>query len=258
MLFRKCSESDLIVALSKANEEYEGNLRLIEGGRTGLRYRLGVHNGRKIGARMSAGQGRRGPYASWEAHRDFFRALFAHNPKAVVVTGLVRRNGVPAYTAENFEDTFPDTAYINIGSQMQPVTMPECTIDPRDHVKTRIDPAAIPRRASEARSIRKVAWPRLSLGEFDSCILVQTAGVFQHIKILNTQRLVQLFLDKATTVKIVEFIDEECRVGPLTRMSSSHYDNRVQALKAFLTDIIRHTALNPEKDRIPVEGESPL
>lgn len=56
--------------------------------------------------RVSAGfgrQGRRVNAVCWHGHREFFRALFALAPEAVVSTALAR------YTAENFESAYPST-----------------------------------------------------------------------------------------------------------------------------------------------------
>jgi hypothetical protein len=47
------------------------------------------------------------------------RGLFLVSPTAVVTTTLAR------YTADTFEDVYPDTAWRNIGSMFAPATMPE-------------------------------------------------------------------------------------------------------------------------------------
>ncbi len=68
----------------------------------------------------TTGHGRRSVGACWHAHRDFLRAVFAHAPAATVRTRFAR------YTAEGFEQQFPPTGDVNIGSQYYPVTMPDC------------------------------------------------------------------------------------------------------------------------------------
>jgi hypothetical protein len=64
-------------------------------------------------------QGRETFAVCWHGHRDFFRALFAEFPEATVTT---YRMGLIHYTAENFEDTFPDTGWINVGPPIAPVS----------------------------------------------------------------------------------------------------------------------------------------
>ena len=61
--------------------------------------------------------------ASWEAHRDFLRCLFELDPQAVVKTRMARYVG-----RDDFYSKFPRTAFLNEGSYMNPVTMPDLTI----------------------------------------------------------------------------------------------------------------------------------
>ncbi len=71
--------------------------------------------------RRSASYGERKVHAvCWHGHRDFFRAVYRREPEAVFVTAIARYEGT-----EGFEETFPETAYRNIGSQMYPCTMAE-------------------------------------------------------------------------------------------------------------------------------------
>jgi hypothetical protein len=123
MLFTRCNIETLNAALAQANASYSNNLRLDIGRHvgTGLRAVLRAKDSRAYGARTSA-NGRHGPYASWEAHRDFLRALFVISPQTRVSTAMAK------YTAENFEHTFPETGHKNIGSMINPVTMPQLTI----------------------------------------------------------------------------------------------------------------------------------
>jgi hypothetical protein len=78
---------------------------------------------RAHGSRMSW-SGRYCPIASWEAHWDVFRALF--DAGATRISGGMQWR--VSYTQANFDDEYPKTAYVNIGSQICPVTMPELTI----------------------------------------------------------------------------------------------------------------------------------
>lgn len=76
---------------------------------------LRVSNSRAYGARRSA-SGRRMCAASWEAHRDFMRALFLVNPAGRITSALADYRG-----AEDFERKFTATYSHQAGSQMQPV-----------------------------------------------------------------------------------------------------------------------------------------
>lgn len=51
----------------------------------------------------------------WHGHRDFMREVFRVNPDARIKTGWADYKG-----AENFEENYRDTAFINVGSQMFP------------------------------------------------------------------------------------------------------------------------------------------
>ncbi len=52
----------------------------------------------------------------WHGHRDFFRALLAITPDAVIISRVARYDG-----SEGFERTFEPTGDQNIGSRMNPV-----------------------------------------------------------------------------------------------------------------------------------------
>lgn len=51
----------------------------------------------------------------WHGHRDFMRELFARDPEARIKTSWADYRG-----RESFEDTFPATAYRNVGSMAFP------------------------------------------------------------------------------------------------------------------------------------------
>lgn len=71
------------------------------------------------GARRSWA-GRRMAVACWHAHRDVLTRLFETHPDAVVITAMARYVG-----KAGFENSYPGTAYTNIGSMMNPAYMPE-------------------------------------------------------------------------------------------------------------------------------------
>lgn len=59
----------------------------------------------------------------WHGHRDFMRAVFKRDPEARIKTALGRTRTDPGADyrgREDFEEKFPDTAYINVGSMMYP------------------------------------------------------------------------------------------------------------------------------------------
>lgn len=87
---------------------------------TRFRATLTVTDSSGRGARRSA-RGQRGPYACWHAYRDVLIGVFATYPKARVRTGMALYAGEAGFRAN-----YPDTGSVNIGSQVLPVTMPEC------------------------------------------------------------------------------------------------------------------------------------
>jgi len=107
-----CTESDLRKALETVNAgRYDGNIVLSEvrvNGR-GLRFRLRARDYDRPGYRRSQSWSRM-KNACWHAHGDFFDALFAVAPDAVISAGdktITREGG-------NWQDW-------NIGSMMQPM-----------------------------------------------------------------------------------------------------------------------------------------
>lgn len=58
--------------------------------------------------------------ACWHAHYDVLAELFARFPAARVVTAIA------TYTAPTFRDRALETSYLNVGSQLFPVTAPDC------------------------------------------------------------------------------------------------------------------------------------
>jgi hypothetical protein len=98
----------------------------------GFRGRLVARDSRGPGSRTSA-SGRHGRYACWHAYRDVLAVLFREYPDARVRTGMAHYVG-----RAGFEETYPATAWINVGSLIQPAYMPDlcqcATPAPRDDV----------------------------------------------------------------------------------------------------------------------------
>jgi len=107
-----------------SNRLYDGNVvPIVSSEHIGPRSKsvrsvLRVEDSRGEGARRSW-SGRRTVSACWHAHRDVYRELFHRFPAATITTAMAH------YTAQNFEDTYPETGWRNVGSIMSPVTMPE-------------------------------------------------------------------------------------------------------------------------------------
>lgn len=90
--------------------------------RCDCRARLAVTDSRGHGSRTSA-SGRHGRYACWHAYRDVLAEVFRRWPGAEVTAGHGWR--VTYRGRAGFEELFPETGHVNIGSQVSPVTMPE-------------------------------------------------------------------------------------------------------------------------------------
>jgi hypothetical protein len=121
---RGAERVDMLVAVEKANERHGYELRwsqTSDGGKRvpWVRGRVLPVTSRSEGARRSW-TGRRVPAVCWHAYRDVLAALFEQRPEATVRTALAVYRG-----REGFEACYPETAYRNVGSQMQPAYMPE-------------------------------------------------------------------------------------------------------------------------------------
>lgn len=105
------------------DEHYAGNLAIERYARQksprSVQIRIIVNSSRDPGARRSW-SGRRTISACWHAHRDVYRAILTAHPAATIATAMATYRGI-----EGFEQTYPGTAYKNIGSMMQPAYMPE-------------------------------------------------------------------------------------------------------------------------------------
>lgn len=122
--------SQLQSAVASANVEYKGNLLISEGRAFGVKvpgvqFTLRVKNSRAYGARLASSGKRHTPSASWEAHRDVFRAVYAINPDAVIETMLATYRG-----SADFETKFRATANAPMGSRAEPTTIRELSIYP--------------------------------------------------------------------------------------------------------------------------------
>lgn len=92
------------------------------------RARLAVTGSRGPGSRTAA-NGRHGPYACWHACRDVLQEVFRRYPDAVIVAGHAWR--ITYRGKAEFEELYPGTALVSIGSPAGPVTMPELCECPR-------------------------------------------------------------------------------------------------------------------------------
>lgn len=129
MLIRNVTREQFEAVVAQVSAQYGDNITTHQdmhqmGSRViRVQGRIRAESSRGPGARRSW-SGRRTVSACWHAHRDVFRALFAAYPDATVQTTMAR------YTAENFEDVYPRTAYVNVGSMAAPANMPNlCECD---------------------------------------------------------------------------------------------------------------------------------
>lgn len=120
-------------AIAKAGALYGDNLRAEIGreysktrfaGRVVLRHTAFQLYGR--GDDLAPGQrrswqGRRINATCWHAYRDVLIEVFNINPNAKVRTSMAKYLG-----KDSFYEEFPKTAWQNIGSHVQPITMPQC------------------------------------------------------------------------------------------------------------------------------------
>lgn len=124
-------DANIGVLVDKVSETYyDGNLQLEQAqtrgtdrkGRDKTLFTLCVRDSRGPGARRSA-SGRHMPKASWEAHRDVMRAIFAFDPCAFLHTALADYDG-----KADFERKFEATGDRNVGSMMNPVSFRDTTV----------------------------------------------------------------------------------------------------------------------------------
>jgi hypothetical protein len=87
-----------------------------------VRFTIETRDAYKHGSRRSA-NGRHMRKASWEAHRDVMRAILTLDRNATISTGFATYRGL-----YDFETKHENTADHNVGPQVQPVTIRECSV----------------------------------------------------------------------------------------------------------------------------------
>ena len=116
---------DFNSAVATANKSYAGNLMVHQDAhQVGVRKfttigRVRCIESREPGSRTSW-NGRHMPTTCWHGYRDVLRALFEINPDAVITTRMAQYRGV-----SGFEENYPRTGCVNIGSMFAPAYMPE-------------------------------------------------------------------------------------------------------------------------------------
>jgi hypothetical protein len=127
MRLRNVTLSEFRASVERVNVNYGGNLHVHDDAHeTGSRTittvgRLDVLDSRAHGARTSW-SGRHMKAACWHAFRDVVRDILENNEDAVITTSMAR------YDADTFEDTYPSTAYTNVGSMVQPAYMTDLCV----------------------------------------------------------------------------------------------------------------------------------
>lgn len=124
---RELVEELEVIIQEVSKESYGGNVILKDWSIISahkVRFTLRTKNSRAFGSRTSW-NGKHTPAASWEAFRDVLALIFARFPNARIQTSLAIYKG-----KEGFLEEYPKTAHKNIGSQMAPCTMPDCTVYP--------------------------------------------------------------------------------------------------------------------------------
>lgn len=116
-------------------DSYEYGVRKISS-----RARLAVLDSTGPGARRSW-QGRRMPVACWHTYRDVLLRLFDRYPDSIVITKMARYNG-----REGFQEEYPLTGLVNIGSEMHRVCAPdlcECVGSSRNWMQREASPRPV-------------------------------------------------------------------------------------------------------------------
>lgn len=99
-------------------DKYEGNVIFKNGPEMAsskkMTFTLTVKRGAQPGGRR-APDGRKVAAACWHVHQDIMRELFSQFPQARLKSMMADYRG-----KEDFEDNFPETAWVNIGSEANP------------------------------------------------------------------------------------------------------------------------------------------
>ena len=113
----RCTNADAIVgAATQVGVRVDFSLTgdSVGGGRT-FSVKVSPGDDRERWRRRSA-EGRRIHAVCWHGFRDFFRALYERTPDAICKTMLATYRGT-----EGFEETFPQTGFVNLGSYFSPL-----------------------------------------------------------------------------------------------------------------------------------------
>lgn len=109
---------DLIRIVDNVSQEkYQGNVifnRTPEQNGRSLVFTLRCNDSKGPGHRIGR-SGRRMVSACWHVHRDVMQAIFDVFPNARIKSSVADYRGT-----DDFERSFPDTYYKNIGSQIEP------------------------------------------------------------------------------------------------------------------------------------------
>jgi hypothetical protein len=128
MIITGLTTAELHDVVAKLNAgDYDGNINVeyadaMSATGTRINVKLGTLDSRKHGSRR-AWSGRHGKWLCWHGFRDVFRAVMDINPDARIKTGKTIYKG-----KQHFEDTYENTADINVGSMVQPAYMPEMCV----------------------------------------------------------------------------------------------------------------------------------
>lgn len=135
MEVRKAPMYGIEDAVRKANEKYQGNIRIksMAGDASGGRFTLAVHDAHGMGHRdtfWNEGGRRHSPSACWHVFRDVLQNFFDAYPDAYVRTGIATYKG-----KQGFENTFPRTYYKGEGKPCV-----ECAGNGESNTRERDDP----------------------------------------------------------------------------------------------------------------------
>lgn len=129
MLVKNCTAEDLAqvcdnigVTLAYAPRDVKGGIRVRFVPKRSLTYQTTYGHFRWQRRSASWMNSERKIYAlCWHGYREVFRELFVLAPETKIYTNLTRSCGIKFYNRHNFEQAFPKTGYINIGSAYMPV-----------------------------------------------------------------------------------------------------------------------------------------
>jgi len=153
MLIKNVTYSDLIRALAKTNQKFDGNI--IFNNCTGVkinifRVTLRVKNSHGKGARISY-NGRHLINACWHVHGYFFEQLLKETPNAIIKTVVGK--------IDKFGGNWIDQ---NVGSQLRPIMLSELCecVEPNPHPEWRFEDTFLtePIEIDENTKIKQKVW----------------------------------------------------------------------------------------------------